>query len=183
MAITDGVLILFVTIASSASTRFARTRDVGHIHRVWDRIGPGHSDQRSRRARHPRMHGDRAFGISRFSARKSPEIVPGRASVTIAKWALAIAIAAAIVAPWLIAIERRLPGYTIRTLTSEVFERIRTPQEGHKGPPGYYLLTIWITYFPWSLLLPATMFHAWRNRTHSRDSVRFGSRDRAVDCV
>jgi 4-amino-4-deoxy-L-arabinose transferase-like glycosyltransferase len=80
------------------------------------------------------------------------------------KWTLAAILAAAVVAPWLVAIERRLPGYTMRTLRSEVFERVKSPQEGHKGPPGYYLLTVWGTYFPWSLLLPGAIVHAWRNR-------------------
>jgi 4-amino-4-deoxy-L-arabinose transferase-like glycosyltransferase len=36
--------------------------------------------------------------------------------------------------------------------------------EGHTGPPGYYLASIWLTYFPWSLLLPAAVIHAWSRR-------------------
>ena len=58
------------------------------------------------------------------------------------------------------------------------------PQEGHKGPPGYYLLTIWGTYFPVEpVAARAQCVHAWRNRRMSRDPVRVGSRDRAVDRV
>jgi len=83
---------------------------------------------------------------------------------TVAKAVVAILLALVVVAPWLYAIEQRLPGYTLRTLKAEVFERARKPQEGHKGPAGYYLLTIWGTYFPWSLLLPAAVVSGWRNR-------------------
>jgi len=88
-----------------------------------------------------------------------------------ANWLLCAALAALIVAPWLIAIERRLPGYTVRTLTSEVVSRALSPQEGHRGPPGYYLLTIWGTFFPWSLLLPVAMAHGWKHRR--RPAIRF----------
>ncbi|WP_428939275.1 phospholipid carrier-dependent glycosyltransferase [Fontivita pretiosa] len=92
-------------------------------------------------------------------------------TTAVAKAVVAILLALAVLAPWLYAIEQRLPGYTLRTLKAEVFERARKPQEGHKGPPGYYLLTIWGTYFPWSLLLPAAMVSGWRNR--HRPPVRF----------
>lgn len=88
-----------------------------------------------------------------------------------AKWVLCAGLAAVMVAPWLIAIERRLPGYTVRTLTSEVVSRALSPQEGHRGPPGYYLLTIWGTFFPWSLLLPIALAHGWKHRR--RPAIRF----------
>ena len=45
-----------------------------------------------------------------------------------------------------------------------MIDRSTNPQEGHSGPPGYYLLTIWAMFFPWSLLLPAALVTAWRNR-------------------
>jgi 4-amino-4-deoxy-L-arabinose transferase-like glycosyltransferase len=77
---------------------------------------------------------------------------------------LVLAGIAAVIAPWLIAMERRIPGYTINTIWSEVIVRAGKPQEGHSGPPGYYLLTIWGTYFPWSLLLPLSLVYAWRHR-------------------
>ena len=82
-----------------------------------------------------------------------------------------ILLIAAVVAPWVIAMERRVPGYLWNTIYTQVFERIKTPQEGHKGPPGYYLLTVWGTFFPWSLLLPAAMVQGWRNRNNP--AVRF----------
>jgi 4-amino-4-deoxy-L-arabinose transferase-like glycosyltransferase len=87
------------------------------------------------------------------------------------KSSIAILIVLAILLPWIIAMERRIPGYFWNTLQTQVFERIKTPQEGHKGPPGYYLLTVWGTFFPWSLLLPAAMVQGWKNR--SSPAVRF----------
>lgn len=80
------------------------------------------------------------------------------------KTLLIVAVVAVIVGPWLYLIEQRYPGYTIGTLQAEVFERARRPQEGHKGPPGYYLLTIWGTFFPWSIMLPAAVLLAWKQR-------------------
>jgi 4-amino-4-deoxy-L-arabinose transferase-like glycosyltransferase len=65
---------------------------------------------------------------------------------------------------WGFRIERRIPNYHIRTIKAEVIDRATTPQEGHTGPPGYYLLTIWGTLFPWSLLLPSALISAWQHR-------------------
>jgi len=43
--------------------------------------------------------------------------------------------------------------------------------EKHAGPPGYYLATIWGTFFPWSLFLPMSLIFAWRHRANPR--IRF----------
>jgi 4-amino-4-deoxy-L-arabinose transferase-like glycosyltransferase len=69
-----------------------------------------------------------------------------------------------VVAPWCYLVEKRCPGFLTDALHKEVIDRSTNPQEGHSGPPGYYLLTIWVMFFPWSLLLPATLFSAWQNR-------------------
>jgi 4-amino-4-deoxy-L-arabinose transferase-like glycosyltransferase len=77
----------------------------------------------------------------------------------------------AIVTPWLWAIEQRSPGFLRQTLLHDVWTRAIKPLEGHKGPPGFYLLTVWGTFFPWSLLLPTVATLAWKNRAAS--TVRF----------
>ena len=41
---------------------------------------------------------------------------------------------------------------------------VMTSMDGHGEPPGYHLLLIFGTFFPWSILLPATIAIAWRNR-------------------
>ncbi len=68
--------------------------------------------------------------------------------------------------PWLYLVERRAPGFVWTSLWHDVITRSRTSLEGHSGPPGYYLLTIWLTYFPWSLLIPASLVWAWRRRAN-----------------
>jgi 4-amino-4-deoxy-L-arabinose transferase-like glycosyltransferase len=73
-------------------------------------------------------------------------------------------IVAAVVGPWCYLVEQRCPGFITGAFQHEVIDRAANPQEGHAGPPGYYLLTIWPMFFPWSLLLPATLLLAWRNR-------------------
>ncbi|HVT87387.1 MAG TPA: glycosyltransferase family 39 protein [Tepidisphaeraceae bacterium] len=84
---------------------------------------------------------------------------------------LGIIIIAIICAPWLILVHQREPDFLATIIGHDVVTRMTTGLEGHKGPPGYYLLTIWGTYFPWSLFLPIAMIHAWRNRQDAR--VRF----------
>jgi 4-amino-4-deoxy-L-arabinose transferase-like glycosyltransferase len=76
----------------------------------------------------------------------------------------AIVIIAAIVGPWVRLVERRSPGFLYTSVSHDVVRRTFEPLEQHKGPPGYYLLTVWATYFPWSVLLPLTFVVAWRHR-------------------
>jgi 4-amino-4-deoxy-L-arabinose transferase-like glycosyltransferase len=80
------------------------------------------------------------------------------------KLAVSLAIMALIIGPWLWLIEHRSPGFLKTSLWRDVFRRSVQPLEQHKGPPGYYLLTIWGTFFPWSLFLPLAIVSAWRNR-------------------
>jgi 4-amino-4-deoxy-L-arabinose transferase-like glycosyltransferase len=75
-----------------------------------------------------------------------------------------IVIVVAICLPWAYLIHQREPSFFSTILQNEVINRARSGQEGHKGPPGYYLLTVWGTFFPWSLLLPAVIVHAWKRR-------------------
>jgi 4-amino-4-deoxy-L-arabinose transferase-like glycosyltransferase len=70
----------------------------------------------------------------------------------------------AVAAPWLYLIEQRAPGFIKTAIGYDVIDRMRRGHEGHSGPPGYYLLTVWGTFFPWSLLLPAALVHGWQRR-------------------
>ena len=69
-----------------------------------------------------------------------------------------------IVAPWLVTLQMRAPEFLSTTIRHDVVKRVGSALEGHKGPPGFYLATIWGTWFPWSLLLPLTVVIAWRHR-------------------
>jgi 4-amino-4-deoxy-L-arabinose transferase-like glycosyltransferase len=77
---------------------------------------------------------------------------------------LGILIVTAICAPWLYLIQQHAPEFLRTAIGHDVIQRTSSGLEGHSGPPGYYLLLIWATFFPWSLLLPATIVSAWRRR-------------------
>ncbi|MCS7034733.1 MAG: glycosyltransferase family 39 protein [Phycisphaerae bacterium] len=89
----------------------------------------------------------------------------------ILKMLLVLGIAIAVIAPWWHAVETRHPGTLWQALWQEVFVRAGKPQEGHKGPPGYYALAVWVTFFPWSLLLLGALAEAWRLRADP--TIRF----------
>jgi 4-amino-4-deoxy-L-arabinose transferase-like glycosyltransferase len=88
-----------------------------------------------------------------------------------AKFLLGCLIIAAIVGPWLWLVEKRSPGFILTSASHDVFRRMTEPLEQHKGPPGYYVLTLWGTFFPWSLFLPMAIIFAWRHRADPR--IRF----------
>ena len=81
-----------------------------------------------------------------------------------AKVLVALAIILAIGLPWVIAMQQRLPGGLEATFKHDVLKRMSQPLEQHKGPPGYYLLFFFASFFPWCLLLPTTVKIAWRHR-------------------
>src|SRR5205823_13070965 len=84
---------------------------------------------------------------------------------------LSIVIITAVVGPWMILVEHRVPGFIRASTMHDVLKRVTEPLEQHKGPPGYYLLVVWGIYFPWSVLLPLTFVIAWRHRDDPR--IRF----------
>ena len=72
-------------------------------------------------------------------------------------------IVVAIGLPWVLLLNHREPGFLLR-LFSDAQQHLEHGAEGHGGPPGYHLATIWFTYFPWCLLLPLAIGSAWENR-------------------
>jgi 4-amino-4-deoxy-L-arabinose transferase-like glycosyltransferase len=176
MSITDGVLILFITIAQICLYAIWR----GHF--TWPiTFVVGLAVGFGLLTKGPVVLGVMgmtllALLIMRWidplqQADPDVNVRLGYSKHLLVKSIIAGLLAIAVLLPWLYAIEQRLPGYTLRTLRTEVFNRAATAQEGHKGPPGYYLLTIWGTFLPWSLLLPATLVYAWKNRRQPR--IRF----------
>jgi 4-amino-4-deoxy-L-arabinose transferase-like glycosyltransferase len=77
---------------------------------------------------------------------------------------VALVIILAIGLPWVLAMQSRLPGGLEATFKHDVLKRMTQPLEQHKGPPGYYLIFFFASFFPWCLLLPTTVKIAWRNR-------------------
>jgi 4-amino-4-deoxy-L-arabinose transferase-like glycosyltransferase len=76
----------------------------------------------------------------------------------------AVAVVAAVSAPWLYLIEQRSPGFVRTALVHDVLRRAAQPLEGHQGPPGYHVAAIWPFFLPWSLLLPLALVLAWKQR-------------------
>lgn len=88
----------------------------------------------------------------------------GATHVSTVKIFTIVALIAFVTFPWMYLVEQRAPGFLMTSINKDVIERSRQGAEGHSGPPGYYLLTVWGTFFPWSLLLPAALVMAWKNR-------------------
>lgn len=75
-----------------------------------------------------------------------------------------LGLVALVAGPWLVAIQIREPTFLWMAFTHDVVNRSVNPLEGHRGPPGFYLLTAIGTFAPWSLLAPAALLNAWRRR-------------------
>jgi 4-amino-4-deoxy-L-arabinose transferase-like glycosyltransferase len=101
-----------------------------------------------------------------YQRARPQEIVDTRPPTKQRYWKItaAIAIVLAIVLPWILMVNYRASGFILLSLKLNVWDRMMTPLEQHAGPPGYYFLTVWLTFFPWSLLLPLAIGLAIRNR-------------------
>jgi 4-amino-4-deoxy-L-arabinose transferase-like glycosyltransferase len=84
------------------------------------------------------------------------------------KLLVGIAIVTIIVLPWVVMVNHRASQFLRQAVGHEVWDRMLTPLEQHTGPPGYYLLSIWGTFFPWSLMLPMAIGLGWRHRADPR---------------
>ena len=102
----------------------------------------------------------RPAAVIPVSAESPPPAAPYRWWMPV----LALAAIVLVAAPWVAMIESRTPGYVVNTIWQEVIVRAKKPQEGHSGPPGFYLLTMFGTLMPWSLMMPAALVCAVRHR-------------------
>jgi 4-amino-4-deoxy-L-arabinose transferase-like glycosyltransferase len=75
-----------------------------------------------------------------------------------------LALAAAIAAPWFIAVTLGGSDFIAGSVTGDLLPKLLGVQESHGGPPGYYLALAPITFWPGVLLLPFGLIWAWRNR-------------------
>ena len=107
-----------------------------------------------------------ALGRTVPAARRGPraERTGGSRARAAAQTLVAAAVIAAVVGPWIFLVEQRSPGFVWSSLSHDVGRRMSSGLEGHKGPPGYYLATIWPFFLPWSLLLPLALVLGWKNR-------------------
>lgn len=68
-----------------------------------------------------------------------------------------------LVLPWFIAAWRATDGKLIEEMINQnLIKRTSSGLQGHGEPPGFYLLTIWAIFWPWSVLLVPAAYHAIR---------------------
>ena len=71
----------------------------------------------------------------------------------------------AMIAPWLILIALKTDGaFFQESVGRDLLAKVAAGQEGHGAPPGYYLLTFPLTFWPGSLIALLAMPWAWRYR-------------------
>ncbi len=69
------------------------------------------------------------------------------------------------VAPWLYAIEHATEGrFLEQSVGRDFLSKVTGGQEAHGAPPLYYLASIWVTFWPGTLLLPPALIAGWRRR-------------------
>ena len=104
----------------------------------------------------------------RFPARLGELPLPHRARSTvtdqITKSVVAVSVVAGIMLPWMLMVYHREPNFFQKQVGHEFLERMVEPLEQHSGPPGYYLLTLFATFFPWTLFLPMAIGLGFRHR-------------------
>ena len=83
-----------------------------------------------------------------------------------------LALMLAIVSPWLAAITIATDGAFFReAIGHDLLGKVTQGQESHGAPPGVYLATIWVTFWPFSLLAGLAIPWVWRQRKDP--AVRF----------
>jgi 4-amino-4-deoxy-L-arabinose transferase-like glycosyltransferase len=76
-----------------------------------------------------------------------------------------VLIIAAIVAPWLIAVQSATAGHFISdSLARDLFPKLVGAEESHGGPPGYYLAMAIASFWPGSLFIVPGLIWGWRQR-------------------
>jgi 4-amino-4-deoxy-L-arabinose transferase-like glycosyltransferase len=69
------------------------------------------------------------------------------------KGIVGLLIVIALVAPWFFLVHHRAPQF-LGAAKADAMSHLESGTEGHSGPPGYHLALVWVTFLPWSLLLP-----------------------------
>lgn len=85
---------------------------------------------------------------------------------------LGLALLVVLALPWFVAIGIISEGaFYGASVGDDLLGKVGAASNAHWGPPGYYLMTVWISFFPWAALGLAALPHAWAHR--SSDAVRF----------
>ena len=79
---------------------------------------------------------------------------------------------ALLAAPWFVAIGVATDwGFYAESLGRDFLGKVDGAAEGHVGPPGYYLATVWVTFWPWTPFALLAIPLAWAARR--TEAVRF----------
>ena len=78
--------------------------------------------------------------------------------------AIGIPLALLIAAPWFIAVSLGDSAFLKEAVGQDLLPKLIGGQEAHGAPPGYYLLTVTLTFWPASLLAWPAVIWGWRNR-------------------
>lgn len=83
-----------------------------------------------------------------------------------------IVLFAVLTLPWFLAIGLATDwAFYAEAVGRDLLGKIDGAAEGHVGPPGYYLMTIWVTFWPWTPLALLAVPLAWSQRRS--DAMRF----------
>ena len=75
-----------------------------------------------------------------------------------------LGVALLVALPWAVLVTLREPSFLPTALGHDVLGRATRGLESHGQPPGFHLLLLPATFFPWSLLLPGALVAAWPRR-------------------
>ncbi len=87
-------------------------------------------------------------------------------------WLWGVPLFFAILAPWAIAVQVKTHGeFLAASLGRHVVGRAAESLDGHNGFPGFYVVTIFGTFFPWAFFVPAALAEALPNLRAKRLEV------------
>jgi 4-amino-4-deoxy-L-arabinose transferase-like glycosyltransferase len=82
------------------------------------------------------------------------------------RWKAGLLVFLLIVLPWYIAISLKAgSAFWDESLGRDMLGKVTQGQENHGAPPGTYVATMWLTFWPAALLLPFAFAFAWRERS------------------
>ncbi len=71
----------------------------------------------------------------------------------------------ALTLPWFVAITIASDGaFWAASFGEDLMGKVGSGAEGHAGPPGYYLATVWVTFWPWAPFALLAVPGLWRDR-------------------
>jgi len=83
-----------------------------------------------------------------------------------------LVIVAAIVLPWASAIWQLTDGeFFMRSVGGDMLDKVKSGQESHGAPPGYFTALSFVTFWPGCLFLIPALYWAWTQRANA--SIRF----------